>query len=84
LGVAVEAGVRSKPGSQSRGLDLFLVEATLAVLARPLRLKFAGAQYQVTSRGDGLKDLFRATGDRRVFYNVLGGVWEGFNWIVHA
>jgi len=20
----------------------------------------------------------------RVFFDVLGGVWEGFNWIVHA
>ena len=53
-------------------------------MARPLRLEFAGALYHVTSRGDGREDIFRAVDDRRVFFDVLGGVWERFNWIVHA
>ncbi len=53
-------------------------------MARPLRLEFAGALYHVTSRGDGREDIFRAVGDRRVFFDVLGGVWGRFSWIVHA
>ncbi len=51
-------------------------------MARPLRLEFADALYHVTSRGDGREDTFRAVGDRRVFFDVLGGVWGRFNWIV--
>jgi putative transposase len=53
-------------------------------MARPLRVEFAGALYHVTSRGDGREDIFRAVGDRRVFFDVLAGVWGRFNWIIHA
>jgi putative transposase len=53
-------------------------------MARPLRLEFAGALYHVTSRGDGREDIFRAVGDRRLFFDVLAGVWERFNWAIHA
>lgn len=53
-------------------------------MARPLRLEFSGALYHVTSRGDGREDIFRAVGDRQVFFDVLAGVWGRFNWVVHA
>jgi REP element-mobilizing transposase RayT len=53
-------------------------------MARPLRLEFAGALYHVTSRGDGREAIFRGDGDRLVFFEVLGGVWERFNWVIHA
>jgi REP element-mobilizing transposase RayT len=53
-------------------------------MARPLRLEFAGALYHVTARGDGREDIYRADGDRRLFLDVLGEVWERFNWTVHA
>jgi REP element-mobilizing transposase RayT len=53
-------------------------------MARPLRLEFAGALYHVTSRGDGREDIFRASGDRLVFFEVLAGVCGRLNWMVHA
>jgi REP-associated tyrosine transposase len=53
-------------------------------MARPLRLEFAGALYHVTSRGDGRETIFRADGDRQVFFDVLAGVWGRFNWVIHA
>ena len=53
-------------------------------MARPLRLEFAGALYHVTSRGDGREAIFRGDGDRPVFFDVLAGVWERFNWVIHA
>ena len=53
-------------------------------MARPLRLEFAGALYHVTSRGDGRAAIFLADGDRRQFLDVLAGVWDRFNWTVHA
>ena len=53
-------------------------------MARPLRLEFSGALYHVTSRGDGREEIFLADGDRRLFFDVLAGVWERFNWVVHA
>lgn len=53
-------------------------------MARPLRLEFAGALYHVTARGDGREDIYLADGDRRLFLDVLGSVWDRFNWTVHA
>ncbi|MFB1490710.1 MULTISPECIES: transposase [unclassified Thiocapsa] len=53
-------------------------------MARPLRLEFAGALYHVTSRGDGREDIVRDVGDRQMFFDVLAGVWERFNWVIHA
>jgi REP element-mobilizing transposase RayT len=53
-------------------------------MARPLRLEYAGALYHVTSRGDGREAIFLADGDRRLFLDVLAGVWNRFNWAVHA
>jgi putative transposase len=53
-------------------------------MARPLRLEFAGALYHVTSRGDGREAIFRGDGDRLVFFEVLAGMWERFNWVIHA
>jgi putative transposase len=38
----------------------------------------------VTSRGDGREAIFRGDGDRLVFLEVLAGVWERFNWVIHA
>jgi REP element-mobilizing transposase RayT len=53
-------------------------------MARPLRLEFAGALYHLTSRGDGQEDIYRGEADRRVFLDVLAGVWARCNWMVHA
>jgi REP-associated tyrosine transposase len=33
-----------------------------------------GPLYHVTSRGDGREAIFRADGDRQVFFDVLAGV----------
>ncbi len=52
-------------------------------MARPLRLEYAGALYHVTSRGDG-RAIFLADGDRRLFLEVLAGVWNRFHWTVYA
>jgi REP element-mobilizing transposase RayT len=53
-------------------------------MARPLRLEFEGALYHVTSRGDGGEDIYLSDGDRRRFLEILGDVWERFNWTIHA
>jgi hypothetical protein len=53
-------------------------------MARPLRLEFAGALYHVTSRGDGREAIYLADADRRLFLDVLAGVWDRFHWTVHA
>jgi hypothetical protein len=49
-------------------------------MSRPSRLEFPDALYRITSRGDGLEDIYRADGDRRLFFAVLADVCERFNW----
>ena len=44
----------------------------------------AGAALAGSLYHDGREDIFRALGDRRVFVDVLAGVWGRFNWIIHA
>jgi putative transposase len=53
-------------------------------MARPLRLEFAGALYHLTSRGDAREAIFLCDADRRVFFDLVGAVWERYNWAVHA
>jgi hypothetical protein len=37
------------------------------IMARPLRIEFAGAYYDVTARGDEQKDIFKSARDRDGF-----------------
>lgn len=53
-------------------------------MARPLRLKFAGALYHVTSRGDRREDIYEGAADRTDFLSVLGEVCTRHNWVCHA
>ena len=39
-------------------------------MSRPLRIEFAGALYQLTSRGDGREAIFLDDADRRLFLDV--------------
>jgi putative transposase len=49
-------------------------------MARPLRIEFSGALYQLTSRGDGREDIFIDDSDRKIFLAILQQVYERFNW----
>ena len=53
-------------------------------MARPLRLEFAGALYNVTSRGDRREDIFLSDEDRYDWLEVLSSTCMRFNWVVHA
>lgn len=53
-------------------------------MTRPLRIEFAGALYHVTSRGDGQEDIYLDDNDRETFLEVMSGVCNRFNWVVHA
>ncbi|MFN3238117.1 MAG: transposase [Pseudomonadales bacterium] len=53
-------------------------------MSRPVRIEFPGANYYVTSRGLNDKLVFKDNEDRAVFLNVLAGVVERFNWLLHS
>ena len=53
-------------------------------MSRPLRLKWAGGLYHVTSRGDGRKTIFLSEQDRKLFLSTLSEVVLDFNWAMHA
>ncbi len=53
-------------------------------MSRPVRIEFPGANYYVTSRGLNDKLVFRDDEDRAVFLNVLAGVVERFDWLLHS
>lgn len=53
-------------------------------MARPIRLAFSGALYNVTSRGDGREDIVLSDDDRRMWLQVLDEVCKRFNWVCHA
>ena len=40
-------------------------------MARPLRIKYEGAVYHITCRGNERKDIFRDDGDRKTFLDIL-------------
>ena len=53
-------------------------------MSRPLRLKFNGALYHVTSRGDRREDIYLDDADRHAWLAILAQVCQRFNWVVHA
>ena len=53
-------------------------------MARPLRIEYPGALYQVTRRGNAREDIFLDDVDRLTFLEVNAHVSERFNWSCHA
>jgi REP element-mobilizing transposase RayT len=53
-------------------------------MARPLRLEFPGAVYQVTSRANARQAIFLDKDDRESFLEVLTSSVARFNWLCHA
>jgi hypothetical protein len=53
-------------------------------MARPLRIEYPGAVYNVTSRGNDRQSNFVGDVDRQVFLEVLGNVVAKYNWLCHA
>ncbi len=53
-------------------------------MARPLRIEYPGAVYQVTSRGNEKKPVFKDEQDRLNFLNTLQHAGKRYNWICHA
>ena len=60
-------------------LFVILVYSFISVMARPLRIEFAGALYHVTSRGDKRDDIYLEDTDRDSFLSALSDVCERFN-----
>jgi REP element-mobilizing transposase RayT len=53
-------------------------------MARPLRIEFSGAIYQVTSRGNARKDIGLDDTDRAIFLSGLAEVIRRFEWRCYA
>ncbi len=53
-------------------------------MSRPLRIKYPGALYHITSRGNRKGDIFLDDRDRRVFLEKLATTIKHHNWICHA
>jgi REP element-mobilizing transposase RayT len=56
----------------------------LAVMARQLRIQFAGAIYHVMSRGNAKQDIFLDDQDRRYFLEELWRVAKRRDWMIWA
>ena len=54
------------------------------ILARSLRIEFAGALYHVTARGNAQQDIYLNNDDRINFLNLLQNVNERCHWYCHA
>jgi putative transposase len=56
----------------------------ILVMARPLRVEFAGACYHVINRGNYRRSLFEGKGAAEAFVRTLGEAAVRFGWRVHA
>ncbi len=54
------------------------------VMARPLRIEYAGALYHITSRGDRRESIYEDDDDRKMFLSVLESVVGRFGWLCHG
>lgn len=53
-------------------------------MARPLRIKYAGAYYHITSRGNEQRDIFKSQKDREKFLYYLDSATERYGASIHA
>lgn len=53
-------------------------------MARPLRIEFAGALYDITARGNERRDIFFEDKDREAFVSTLAATCGRFNWLCHG
>ena len=53
-------------------------------MARPLRIEYGGAVYQVMARGNQGQPIFRDDEDRRRFLATLGETCAKGGWRIHA
>ncbi len=53
-------------------------------MSRPLRIKFKGALYHITARGNRQESIFYSDDDRDAFLSILGKVIVRYNWVCHA
>jgi putative transposase len=53
-------------------------------MARPLRIKFPGAVYHISSRGNDRKEIFRDDQDREDFLKFLHRVTVRYHWLCYA
>jgi hypothetical protein len=56
----------------------------MEMMAKPLRLEFAGALFHVTARGDRREAIYENDADRDLFLSLLDQVCETYNWLCHA
>jgi len=54
------------------------------MVARPVRIEFAGAVYHVTSRGDRHEAIYEDDEDRYAYLKILAAVVERFGWCCYA
>ena len=54
------------------------------VMARPLRIEFAGALYHVTARGNAQQDIYSDNIDRTSFLQLVDRVRIRYHWCIHA
>lgn len=53
-------------------------------MARPLRIKYDGAVYHITSRGNARANIFKDIGDWQEFLEILKGVISRYIWVCHG
>ena len=53
-------------------------------MVKPLRLKYAGTLYHVSSQGDRQEGICRDDKNREDWLAALSRACERFNWVVHA
>jgi len=63
---------------------LCLWQQEVKILARPLRIEYAGAVYHITARGNARQAIYLNDEDRAHFLELLGNCCQRHHWLCHA
>lgn len=53
-------------------------------MSRPLRLEFAKVLHHITSRGNGIKEIYLEESDFELFLELLNDVCKLYSWVIYA
>jgi hypothetical protein len=80
---AERAAFLARGRSDKRRIDGLAGRCTLGLMARRIRIEYAGAVYHVMSWGDHLEAVYREDADRELFLKCLAEACEKTGWQIH-
>ena len=82
--MALKGSERVGPAIDNWDLTFERIAVEIGMMARPLRIEYAGVLYHVMARGNQGRTIYADEGDRKMWLATLRETWGRTGWGIHA